>query len=267
MLRFACATRVARCCYGMMPHVSAGYAAEWMHLVLSIPIERAMVRMQTTDTTLVRAFTASYHEGGISAMYSGWKTYIVLGLKPAIEYACYEQIKAAMLKRHPKTVGRGGAVVAATLALTGAEAFLVGAVSAPRAPSTPGPCPTATCPSTPQLPVPPPLAPQPPAKELPVPQLPSPRQLLPHQLPSHRHLPDCHLPHSHLPHNFVNHSLPHSYLLSFCRCSCPAPMLTPTQCFLPRRTIHLLVCHLICPIGIAGGTCSLDARLLSSDTR
>jgi hypothetical protein len=167
---------------------SAGYAAEWMHLVLSIPIERAMVRMQTTDTTLVKAFTASYHEGGIAAMYSGWKTYIVLGLKPAIEYACYEQIKAALLKRHQKKGARSSAVVAATLALTGAEAFLVGAVSGPPAPCTAGPYPVASCPtagchiascSTATFH----------------------SQLLLRQLPSHRHLP-----HSRLPHNFITHS-------------------------------------------------------------
>jgi adenine nucleotide transporter 17 len=97
-----------------------GYISEWSHLPFSMPIETIMVRLQKGATggpgTVAKEIL---DESGISGFYPGIYTQIVWALKPAIEYAVFEQIKRMLLK------GR----TANAMVLGAFEAFFYGGVA------------------------------------------------------------------------------------------------------------------------------------------
>jgi hypothetical protein len=97
-----------------------GYISEWSHLPFSMPIETIMVRLQKGATGGPGEVAKSImSESGMAGFYPGVYTQVVWALKPAIEYAVFEQIKRALLK------GR-----AANLLVLGAfEAFFYGGVA------------------------------------------------------------------------------------------------------------------------------------------
>lgn len=101
-------------------NLAVGYAAEFAHLGVTLPLERVFVRIQTgKDTGLVAALQSIVAESGVGGLYAGWRTFLILALKPAIEFTVFEQIKAVVLRGR----GKGGVVLGA------AEAFVLGAVA------------------------------------------------------------------------------------------------------------------------------------------
>jgi hypothetical protein len=59
---------------------------------------------------VLAAFGSILREAGPAGFYTAAPSFLVLALKPAIEYTVFEQIKAALLRRAGGTqVGKGGA--------------------------------------------------------------------------------------------------------------------------------------------------------------
>mmetsp|Transcript_65216 Transcript_65216/g.147083 ORF Transcript_65216/g.147083 Transcript_65216/m.147083 type:complete len:194 (+) Transcript_65216:527-1108(+) len=67
-----------------------------------------------------------YRSQGVGGFYRGLAAYVVLCLKPAIQYAVFEQLKRSLLGRRRQAAEAQGA---AKTALSAAEAFLLGALA------------------------------------------------------------------------------------------------------------------------------------------
>lgn len=107
-----------------------GCAAEWAHLPITLPMDCLTTRIQTS--TSKSASTSSYallctmlSEGG---MYKGIQAYVVLCLKPAIQYTVYEQVKHYYLTRI-RNSNRKENDNNKNESLTSAQAFLLGIIS------------------------------------------------------------------------------------------------------------------------------------------
>jgi len=100
-----------------------GYCAEWSHMPVTLPIEVVCKTMQTRKPGKGEAgggssgggvgnggvfgvISAILKEKGVGGFYRGLSAYIVLCLKPAIQFTIYEQLRLALLKRR---AGPGGA--------------------------------------------------------------------------------------------------------------------------------------------------------------
>jgi len=81
--------------------VPSSYVAEFAHLGATIPVERVYVRIQTgRDNNASDAVASIVREEGVAGLWAGWSAYFVLALKPAIEYAVYEQVGALYHSLH-----------------------------------------------------------------------------------------------------------------------------------------------------------------------
>jgi hypothetical protein len=110
---------------GALPNLILGCMAEWAHLPITLPIDCVTTAIQTDDKNR-GAFVLMGNilsEKGIGGFYKGIQAYVVLCLKPAIQYTVYEQVKqivigARRLQAHGKA--------AVDDSLSAAEAFFLG---------------------------------------------------------------------------------------------------------------------------------------------
>jgi Mitochondrial carrier protein len=105
--------------------LALGYIAEASHLPLTLPIEVVLARVMTarSSTSAVAVVQSILSAQGWRGLYHGASTYYVLCLKPAIQYTVFNQLKALVLAY------KSAKTKAAVLALTAAEAFVLGAVA------------------------------------------------------------------------------------------------------------------------------------------
>lgn len=97
-------------------NLALGYAADWAHLPITLPLDCWTTKIQTTNEKPM-AILCSLLAAGPSKMYKGIQAYYVLCLKPALQYTIFEQVKTAVVAgRSNKTLGAG-------------ESFLLGMVA------------------------------------------------------------------------------------------------------------------------------------------
>ena len=99
--------------------VLLGYLSDWSHLPITLPAEQLAVRMQTTGCRPLDALRQVLAESGLGGLYKGMAAYVVLGLKPAVQNAVFEALKARVLKR----------VGSAAKELSALQAFCLGAIA------------------------------------------------------------------------------------------------------------------------------------------
>lgn len=99
--------------------VLLGYLSDWSHLPITLPAEQVAVRMQMTGASALDALRQVRAEGGLGGLYKGMAAYVVLGLKPAVQNAVFEALKARVLKR----------VGSAAKELSALQAFCLGAIA------------------------------------------------------------------------------------------------------------------------------------------
>jgi hypothetical protein len=99
--------------------VLLGYFSDWSHLPITMPAEQVAVRIQTTGASALNALRQLREENGLRGLYKGLGAYVVLGLKPAVQNAVFEALKARVLKR----------VGAAAKELSALQAFCLGAIA------------------------------------------------------------------------------------------------------------------------------------------
>mmetsp|Transcript_27910 Transcript_27910/g.78959 ORF Transcript_27910/g.78959 Transcript_27910/m.78959 type:complete len:280 (+) Transcript_27910:139-978(+) len=101
-----------------------GYLSDLASVPFSVPLEAAVVQLQSAPASASRAEIvrrALFTRDGLRASLKSGNAYFVLSLKPGIEFAIYEKLKAAVVGR--QVGGRGGTNLAP------GAAFLVGAVA------------------------------------------------------------------------------------------------------------------------------------------
>eukprot|EP00903_Cladosiphon_okamuranus_P010191 g9650.t1 len=103
-----------------------GYLAEAFHLPFTIPIEVVLTKIMTAKerTNAFAVIQGILSESGPAGFYSGIQAYAVLCLKPAIQYAVFNRLKAITLAYRG---GKGGS--GAPNELTAVQAFVIGAIS------------------------------------------------------------------------------------------------------------------------------------------
>ncbi|KAL3781317.1 hypothetical protein ACHAW5_007171 [Stephanodiscus triporus] len=127
---------------GPLPNLILGCLAEWSHLPVTLPIDCLTTAIQTDDKNrgAFALLSAMLSERGVGGFYKGIEAYVVLCLKPAIQYTVYEQVKVIILaarnaksssKRRgsPRTVDDGGddgGGQSSSSSLGAAEAFFLG---------------------------------------------------------------------------------------------------------------------------------------------
>ncbi|GMH69128.1 hypothetical protein TrLO_g1996 [Triparma laevis f. longispina] len=106
---------------GTISNLGLGCIAEWCHLPFTLPLD-SLTTALATDTKNRSAYlimTSLCSEKGLAGMYSGVQAFVVLCLKPAIQYTVFEKVKAVIL----------ASKITATKTLTAIEAFLLGMVA------------------------------------------------------------------------------------------------------------------------------------------
>jgi hypothetical protein len=101
--------------------LAVGALAEWFHLPITLPMETLLVQVmrERKGRGPVQIVRETVRKDGLWSYYKALPAFVVLCLKPAIQYAIFEKLKAALLK------GRRGAQTS----LTALEAFCLGAVA------------------------------------------------------------------------------------------------------------------------------------------
>mmetsp|Transcript_1982 Transcript_1982/g.4289 ORF Transcript_1982/g.4289 Transcript_1982/m.4289 type:complete len:314 (+) Transcript_1982:77-1018(+) len=110
---------------GTGANLALGCLAEWSHLPVTLPVDCLTTRIQTggdTDAGPFAIMAAMLSEGGVAGLYRGYQAYVVLCLKPAIQYTVYEQVKRIVLAAR-RRAGK------ASKTLGSAEAFALGLVA------------------------------------------------------------------------------------------------------------------------------------------
>ena len=93
---------------GTMASLGLGCAAEWCQIPFTIPLD-VLTTALATDTQNRSAYVimaSLFSQKGIGGMYKGVEAYIVLCLKPSIQYTVFERVKAIVLTARGKV--RGG---------------------------------------------------------------------------------------------------------------------------------------------------------------
>lgn len=95
-----------------------GYAAEWSHLPVTLPIDAltTAIQMSSKGDGALKVMLAMLSSKD-TKFYSALPAYYLLCLKPALQYTVYEQVKSAWLKSKSRR------------ALTAMEAFALGMVA------------------------------------------------------------------------------------------------------------------------------------------
>lgn len=125
-------TKISSSEMGMIANLTLGCAAEWAHLPITLPIDCLTTKIQTnTDSNKQGAFAlmaAMLSEKGVAGMYKGIQAYIVLCLKPSMQYTLFEQLKKMLLagrgeKKNSRTNRRD---IQRRQELSAMEAFFLG---------------------------------------------------------------------------------------------------------------------------------------------
>ncbi|CAN0013713.1 unnamed protein product [Laminaria digitata] len=105
-----------------------GYLAEAFHLPFTIPIEVVLTKIMTSKekTNAFAVIQGILAESGPAGFYTGVQAYVVLCLKPAIQYAVFNRLKAITLAYRSVERGYPGG---GTKELTAVQAFVIGAIS------------------------------------------------------------------------------------------------------------------------------------------
>ena len=123
-----------------LPNLVLGSLAEWAHLPVTLPIDCLTTKIQTDHTGrgAVALLCSMLSEKGPGGMYKGIQAYVVLCLKPAIQYTVYEQVKKVVLLKRSLAHGGGGGKKRGRVggggeregeSLAASEAFLLGMVA------------------------------------------------------------------------------------------------------------------------------------------
>jgi adenine nucleotide transporter 17 len=105
-------------------NLAVGYLADWVHLPVTLPIDRVVKSMQTSggNAGVLTVAKAINRDQGIAGFYKGLVAYFILCGRPAIQFTVFEQLRAVVLaaraggKKRPK-------------ALSALEAFVLGALA------------------------------------------------------------------------------------------------------------------------------------------
>eukprot|EP00519_Triparma_laevis_P014402 CAMPEP_0182490804 /NCGR_PEP_ID=MMETSP1321-20130603/528_1 /TAXON_ID=91990 /ORGANISM="Bolidomonas sp., Strain RCC1657" /LENGTH=291 /DNA_ID=CAMNT_0024693041 /DNA_START=100 /DNA_END=972 /DNA_ORIENTATION=- len=106
---------------GTISNLGLGCISEWCHLPFTLPLD-ALTTALATDTKNRSAYlimSTVFAEKGLQGMYSGVQAFVVLCLKPAIQYTVFEKVKALIL------AGKASS----QKTLSAIEAFLLGMVA------------------------------------------------------------------------------------------------------------------------------------------
>lgn len=101
-----------------LTNLMLGYAAEWSHLPITLPVDAVTTAIQTSSKgdgafKILLAMLSDKNRN----FYKALPAYYLLCLKPALQYTVYEQVKSAWLKTKSRR------------ALTAVEAFALGMVA------------------------------------------------------------------------------------------------------------------------------------------
>jgi len=86
---------------GLTIDILAGALADWTHLGITMPLDTLLMKIVSAPKTACKTqFIRNVikEKGGFLGMYSGISAYCVLALKPAIQLAIFEFVKAKILK-------------------------------------------------------------------------------------------------------------------------------------------------------------------------
>ncbi|CAM9629836.1 unnamed protein product [Phaeothamnion confervicola] len=111
--------------------LTLGYVAEGSHLAITLPLEVLVTRIVTQERSNVSAHTIvrdMIRDESFVTFYRGIQAYVLLCLKPAIQYAAFNFLKAARLSAETASASGRIARQPRTNLSTG-EAFLLGAVA------------------------------------------------------------------------------------------------------------------------------------------
>jgi len=100
---------------GSMPDLVRGYLADWCHLPITLPVDAVTTKIQTSKETPMKILLALLAKK--EQMYQGISAYLVLCLRPAIQYTVYEQVKRIWLRSSSHT------------SLSASAAFVLGMLS------------------------------------------------------------------------------------------------------------------------------------------
>ena len=101
--------------------IALGCVAEWAHLPVTLPFDVLTTQIATdkTDRSAFMILQAVLSEKGVGGMYKGVSAFVVLCLKPAIQYTAFDSIKGLILASKRK----------GERSLTALEAFVAGMVA------------------------------------------------------------------------------------------------------------------------------------------
>lgn len=121
--------------FGTGGNLLVGYVSDWIHLPVSLPIDRVVKRIQTQHDQKKSAMAIIndiHAEQGWTGFYKGVWAYVVLCGRPAIQFTVYEQLRALLLAaKSAANISRIGTPQGARVvhALSSWEAFFLGALS------------------------------------------------------------------------------------------------------------------------------------------
>lgn len=106
--------------HSMATDLLSGCLAEIAHLPVSVPLETMLIKILTNPGKSLSALVQkTYGENGLSGLYAGTAASAVLSVKPAIQLAVFEAMKARLLA--------GKAVKNVLPSLSTSQAFFLGA--------------------------------------------------------------------------------------------------------------------------------------------
>eukprot|EP00611_Tribonema_gayanum_P005302 TRINITY_DN14537_c0_g1_i1.p1 TRINITY_DN14537_c0_g1~~TRINITY_DN14537_c0_g1_i1.p1 ORF type:complete len:342 (-),score=116.40 TRINITY_DN14537_c0_g1_i1:31-1056(-) len=116
---------------GALADVALGYAADACHLPLTLPLQLVLARLITARGGvgaggIVRGILKTQ---GWRGLYRGARAYVVLCLKPALQYAIFNRLRGMVLAAAATRQRSGGTAAPAATTLSAAQAFALGAIA------------------------------------------------------------------------------------------------------------------------------------------
>lgn len=101
---------------GPLANLTLGYAADWAHLPVTLPVDAWTTKIQTSNEAPLKILLHMLQDDG-GRFYKGLSAYTLLCFKPALQYTVYEQVKQIVVRSRREKM------------LSAAEAFVVGMVA------------------------------------------------------------------------------------------------------------------------------------------